>query len=95
MPTKKLRGGEGRNGPVHSVHQAMGLPRPKAGYGTPNTGIIEKVNKNVMKGASKGAGRKAAIKTSAGYDVKTRLDVPSGKAMGQRSRTNKKMKGGK
>jgi hypothetical protein len=65
----------------------------KQSVGTPHNSK-DYTFKNITNGAKKGnaAGRKAAIETKAGYDVKTRMNVPSSKGAGKASRTQRKMK---
>ena len=89
MPTKKLRGTEGRNYPIRSLSSTMHLG-DKQKIGTPHDSQ-DYLFRNIKKSNSRGSGK--APKTSkAGYDVKTRVNIPSAKGAGKRSRTQKKMR---
>ena len=89
MPQKKNRGTEGRNEKVFSLKSAMHVPGTKPGYGTP---IGVKPLPQMLKGEGSRKGGGKGIKSHEGYDVKTRMNLPSGKAMGESGRTQKHMK---
>lgn len=89
MPTKKLRGTEGRNHPIRSLTDTMHISA-KQSIGTPHNSQ-DYLFDNIRKGNTKGKG-KAPATSKAGYDVKTRVNIPSAKGAGKRSRTQKRMK---
>lgn len=96
MPSKKIRGGgEGKNERAFPLQEAMHIPNKRAGtFGRTGHVAIEKVNDNMRRGASPGGNksRSKAIETKAGYDVATRVNVPTAKEAGKRARTQKNMK---
>jgi hypothetical protein len=84
MPGKKLRGSEGKNKHTPSVFEAMGLhSEPK--IGTPHD-PDDYTFRNIQRNNTKGAG-KSPKSWNEGYDVATKVTIPSAKGAGSNKRT--------
>ena len=88
MPSKKLRGTESRNMSTPSLSQAMGLPTNQR-VGTP-TDPHDYLKKNLLRNNTKESG-KSPRSWNEGYDVKTKITIPSAKEAGANTRTMKRM----
>ena len=87
MPTKKNRGTESRNLPTPSLREAMGLGGQH--IGTPHD-PHDYLKKNLKNNNTKQSGS-SPKSWNDGYDVKTRVSIPSAKEAGANKRTMKRM----
>lgn len=89
MPSKKNRGTEGRNLKVPRVTEAMGLGRKGASPIHAATSEVRPVHDNLKKSGGK-RGKGGGIKSTANYDVQTRVNLPSAKGAAKKSRISTK-----
>lgn len=87
MPGKKLRGTESRNLPTPSLREAMGLGGQHIGTPhDPHDYLKVNLKRNNTKGSAK-----SPKGWNEGYDVNTRVTIPSAKEAGANTRTMKRM----
>lgn len=90
MPSKKNRG-TGKDGAPFPVSKAMKIGKSQS-MSHANAGVLHGITtlpEAIGAKAQAKGGKKTPIRSSAGYDVKTRISIPSSKSLASKSRTKK------